>query len=218
MGKKRLDDAIQKIDFPVEIVYRCFELDPSTGRDVPYNVYESLSKKYGMSLDQAKASCRNTERMARDAGLEYHFDKVILTNTFDAHQLTLYAKKYGMMKEMTERLLRAYFTEGKHIGDHATLVQLAEEIGLDGPAVKEMLSGKEMSDAVYADEVQAQQYGIRSVPFFLINKKYSLTGAQPLETFVQALKQVMQQDGPFTNLGGQSGATCDDDGCEIPEK
>lgn len=170
-----------------------------------------------MSINQAKASCRNTVRMAREAGLEYHFDKVILTNTFDAHRLSMFAKKHGQMKEMTERLLRAYFTEGKHIGDHATLVQLAEEIGLDGSAVKEMLAGKEMSDAVYGDENQAQQYGIRSVPFFLINKKYSLTGAQPLETFVQAFKQVMQQDGPFTNLDRQSGATCDDDGCEIPE-
>ncbi|MGG3469743.1 DsbA family oxidoreductase [Neobacillus pocheonensis] len=218
MGKKRLDDAIQKMDFPVEVVYRCFELDPSTERDVPYNVYESLSKKYGMNIDQAQASCRNTERMARDVGLEYNFNSVILTNTFDAHRLTMFAKRYGLMKEMTERLLRAYFTHGKHIGDHATLVQLAEEIGMEGSAVREMLAGKEMSDAVYADEVQAQQYGIRSVPFFLINKKYSLTGAQPLETFVQALNQVMQQDGPFTNLGGQSGASCDDDGCEIPKK
>lgn len=206
------------MDFPVEVVYRCFELDPSTERDVPYNVYESLSKKYGMNIDQAQASCRNTERMARDVGLEYNFNSVILTNTFDAHRLTMFAKRYGLMKEMTERLLRAYFTHGKHIGDHATLVQLAEEIGMEGSAVREMLAGKEMSDAVYADEVQAQQYGIRSVPFFLINKKYSLTGAQPLETFVQALNQVMQQDGPFTNLGGQSGASCDDDGCEIPKK
>jgi predicted DsbA family dithiol-disulfide isomerase len=206
------------MDFPVEVVYRCFELDPSSKRDISYNVYESLSKKYGISIDQARANCDNMEHTAQDVGLKYNFDSVILTNTFDAHRLTMLAKKQGLMKEMTEQILRAYFTDGKHIGDHATLVQLAEEIGLDGRSVREMLAGKEMSDAVYADELQAQQYGIRSVPFFLINKKYSLTGAQPAETFDQALKQVMEQDGPFTNIGSQEAASCDENGCEIPEK
>lgn len=183
-------------------------------------MYEGLAKKYGMSLEQAKANCDNMERMAEDTGLEYNLDQAILTNTFDAHRLTMFAKKQGLMKEMTEVILRAYFTEGKHIGDHDTLIQLAEEVGLDGNAVKEMLAGQAMSDAVYADETQAQQYGIRSVPFFLINKKYSLTGAQPTETFVQALKQVMAQDGPFTplDLGGQDGLNCDENGCEIPKK
>jgi predicted DsbA family dithiol-disulfide isomerase len=208
------------MDFPVEVVYRCFELDPSMSKDVSYNMYEGLAKKYGMSIQQAKANCDNMEQMAQDTGLEYNLDQTILTNTFDAHRLTMYAKNHGLMKEMTERILRAYFTEGKHIGDHDTLVQLAEEVGLDPNVVKDMLSGKEMSDVVYADETQAQQYGIRSVPFFLINKKYSLTGAQPTETFVQALKQVMAQDGPFTplDLGGQDGLNCDENGCEIPKK
>jgi predicted DsbA family dithiol-disulfide isomerase len=189
-------------------------------KDVPYNMYEGLAKKYGMSLEQAKANCDNMERMAEDTGLEYNLDQAILTNTFDAHRLTMFAKKQGPMKEMTEVILRAYFTEGKHIGDHDTLIRLAEEVGLDGNAVKEMLAGQAMSDAVYEDETQAQQYGIRSVPFFLINKKYSLTGAQPTETFVQALKQVMAQDGPFTplDLGGQDGLNCDENGCEIPKK
>ncbi|WP_311315668.1 DsbA family oxidoreductase [Neobacillus niacini] len=218
MGKKRLEDAIQKVDFPVDVVYRCFELDPSSSKDVPYNMYEMLAKKYGMSMEQAKANCDNVERMAQEAGLEYHLDQAIMTNTFDAHRLTMFAKNQGLMKEMTDRILRAYFTEGKHIGDHDTLVQLAEEVGLDGKAVKELLAGKDMSDAVYTDESQAQQYGIRSVPFFLINKKYSLTGAQPVETFVQALKQVVAQDGPFTPLGGQDGLNCDENGCEIPKK
>lgn len=98
------------------------------------------------------------------------------------------------MKEMTERILRAYFNESKHIGDHETLTELAVEVGLEREAVEKMLSSDEMADAVRADEQTAQQYRITGVPFFLINKKYALTGAQPTETFVRALNKVIEEE------------------------
>lgn len=208
---------MKQIDHPIEVTYRCFELDPTKERDVKQNVYESLAKKYGMSIAQAKANTESMVQMAKEVGLEYHMDTQILTNTFDAHRLTMYAKTEGKMQEMTERILRAYFTESKHIGDHETLTELAVEVGLDRETVKKMLASDDMADEVRADEQTAQQYRITGVPFFLINKKYALTGAQPTDVFVQALKKVIAED-EITILDNQDGPICDDDSCEIPKK
>lgn len=176
-----------------------------------------LARKYGMSIAQAKVNTGNVVQMAKEVGLEYQMDTMILTNTFDAHRLTMFAKTQGLMKEMTERILHAYFTESKHIGDHQTLTELAAEVGLNREAVEKMLASDEMADAVRADEQTAKQYRITGVPFFLINKKYALTGAQPTETFVQALEKIISED-EITILNNQDGTVCDDDGCEIPNK
>jgi predicted DsbA family dithiol-disulfide isomerase len=186
-------------------------------RDIEYSIYEGLAKKYGMSVAQAKASTANMVQMAREAGLEYNMDTLILTNTFDAHRLTMFAKKHGMMAEMTERILRAYFTESKHIGDHETLTELAVEVGLNRGAVEEMLASDDMADEVRADESTGQQYGITGVPFFLINKKYAISGAQPTDVIVQSLKKVIAEN-QITVLNNDDGMICDDDGCEIPNK
>ncbi|MGV2940246.1 DsbA family oxidoreductase [Mesobacillus sp. LC4] len=217
MGKRRLDDAIKQIDHPIEVTYRCFELDPNSSRDIEYNIYEALAKKYGMSIAQAKASTQNMVQMAKESGLDYNMDTLILTNTFDAHRLTMFAKKHGLMAEMTERILRAYFTESKHIGDHETLTELAVEVGLDRDAVEKMLASDEMANEVRADESIGQQYGITGVPFFLINKKYAITGAQPTDVIVQSLKKVIAES-EITVLSSDDGMICDDDGCEIPNK
>ncbi|MGO4889201.1 DsbA family oxidoreductase [Anaerobacillus sp. MEB173] len=216
MGKRRLEDALQKMDYPVEVTYRSFELDPTMERDVPYNIYEKLAQKYGMSIEQAKSNCKNMEQMAKKAGLDFRFDSQILTNTFDAHRLVMFAKTKGLMHEMTERILKAYYSESKHIGNYNTLTELAKEVGLDPKEVTDMLANGDLSEEVRADEQTAQEYGIRSIPFFLVNKKYAITGAQPTETFVQSLQQIIDQDGPFTK--GNEGIFCDDDGCELPPK
>ncbi|NYE04318.1 putative DsbA family dithiol-disulfide isomerase [Bacillus niacini] len=199
------------------MTYRSYELDPTMGRDIKESMYETLAKKYGMSIAQAKANVERVVQMAKEVGLDYQMDTLIQTNTFDAHRLTLYAKTQGRMKEMTERILRAYFTESKHIGDHETLTELAVEVGLNREEVAKMLASDEMSDVVRADEQTAKQYGVTGVPFFLINKKYALTGAQPTETFVQALRKVIAED-DITVLNSQDGLNCDDDGCELPNK
>ena len=180
-------------------------------------MYEKLSKKYGMTIEQAKANTKNMVQMARNAGLEFNIDTVVLTNTFDAHRLTMFAKTKGLMKEMTERLLRAYFTDSIHIGNHAALAELAEEVGLDREEAEKMLAGNEFADEVRADEQLAQQYRITGVPFFLINKKYALSGAQPTEMFVQALQKIIAED-EITVLTDPDGMICDDEGCEIPKK
>ncbi len=199
------------------MTYRCFELDPAAERDIQDNMYEKLAKKYGMTIEQAKANTQNMVQMARNAGLEFNIDTIVLTNTFDAHRLTMFAKTKGLMKEMTERLLRAYFTDSRHIGDPATLAQLAEEVGLNREEAEQMLAGDAFADEVRADEQLAQQYRITGVPFFLINKKYALSGAQPTEMIIQALQKIIAED-EITVLNDNDGMICDDDGCEIPKK
>lgn len=163
------------------------------GTDIKESMHELLAKKYGMSIEQAKASNENMTKMAKEVGLDYHLDTLILTNTFDAHRLTMFAKTKGLMGEMTERILRAYFTESKHIGDHKTLIKLAVEVGLNREEVEKMLVSDEMTEEVRADQRLAQQYGIRAVPFFLLNKKYALTGAQPTDVMIQALEKVLSE-------------------------
>jgi predicted DsbA family dithiol-disulfide isomerase len=195
-------------------------LDPTAERDIKGNIYDKLAKKYGMSIDQAKANTQNMVNMAKEVGLDYQMDTLVLTNTFDAHRLVMYAKTKDLMKEMTERILQAHFTESKHIGDHQTLTELAVETGLDRESVEQMLASDEMADAVRADEQAAQQIGVSGVPFYLINQKYALTGAQPTEVFVQALKKVIAEDeNKITVLNSDNeGVVCDENGCEIPKK
>lgn len=194
-------------------------MDPTAERDINENIYEKLAKKYGMSIEAAKANTQNMVNMAKEAGLDYHMDTMVLTNTFDAHRLTMYAKTKGLMKEMTERILHALFTESKHIGDHETLTDLAAEVGLDREAVAEMLASDEMADEVRADERAAQQIGVSGVPFYLIDKKYALTGAQPTEVFVQALQKVIAESQiTVLNSDSSDGVVCDENGCEIPKK
>lgn len=178
-------------------------------------MYEALAQKYGMSMERVKENTRNIVQMAQEVGLDYRLETLILTNTFDAHRLAMFAKTQGLMAEMTERILRAHFTESKHIGNHETLIQLAAEVGLDREAVSKMLAGDDMKNDVREDEKNAKEYGITAVPFFLINKKYALTGAQPTETFVKVLQRIRGED-KLNNPVQQNSAICDDDGCDIP--
>lgn len=184
------------------------------GRNVKESMYETLAKKYGMSIDQAKANVQHVVQMAKETGLEYHMDTLIQTNTFDAHRLTLFAKTKGLMEEMTERLLRAYFTESKHIGDYDTLTELAVEIGLNREEVQTMLNSNAMVDEVRKDIQIAKQIGVTGVPFFLINNKYALTGAQPVETFVEVLLKIVEKE-KMDRIQLDNGLNCDDDRCSF---
>jgi predicted DsbA family dithiol-disulfide isomerase len=173
--------------------------------------------KYGMSREQAIEACNNTKRQAQTVGLDFHYDTMVLTNTFDAHRLTLLAAKHGKMLEMNERLFRAFFTESKHIGDHKTLVELAAEVGLDPTEIADVLESDAFAKEVRADEQEAMNLGVNGVPFFVINRRYAISGAQPSEAFLNALHRAWQEEQPLTILGGD-GEICDENGCRIPDK
>lgn len=182
-------------------------------RDVEQNIYENYADKYKMSLVEVKASCKDIEQSAKLAGLYFQFDTQILTNTFDAHRLAMFAKTQGLMHEMVERILHAYYTESKHIGDHPTLIELAEEIGLNREAVAKMLTSNDMKDEVYRDEQEAKENDVDSVPFFLINKEHEIEGAQSSEVFISSIEEIIEKDGLRTSANEQEGAVCGANGC-----
>ncbi len=219
IGKRRLELALTS--FPhrdkVKVIYRSFELDPNAPRDIELDVYDILSKKYGTSREQAISMSAGVAEQARSVGLTFNFDTMVLTNTFDAHRLIHHAGKQGLAGEMKERLLYAYFTESRHLGDHETLATLAEETGLDRSDVLRMLKEGDYTEVVRADEQEAERLRIRGVPYFVVNRKYAISGAQPVEAFAGALEQIWAEEQPLTVLR-EGGSGCTPDGaCDVPE-
>ncbi|TKI57217.1 DsbA family oxidoreductase [Brevibacillus antibioticus] len=226
IGKRRLEGALSQ--FPhkdqVEVVYRSFQLDPQMERDTDMDMHEVLAAKYSIPLEQAKGMNDQVTQMAKGVGLDYHFDTMIPTNTFDAHRLTHFAHAHGKMKELKERLLKAYFTESLHLGDHEVLAQLASEVGLDKEATLTMLAGNEYREQVQEDKQRGNDLGVTGVPFFVINNKYAVSGAQPGEVFLGALNQVWEEESAAPALkfvqndekkDEQSGDNCTDGSCKI---
>lgn len=195
IGKRRFEEALDQ--FPgkeqMEIEWKSFQLNPGLKTDPSKSINEFLAEHKGISVAQAKQMNDRVTEMAKDAGLQYDFDKAIAANSFDAHRLSHFAKQHGKQDAMEELLFKAYFTEGKNTADHTTLVQLAVEAGLNGEKTKAMLEGNEFSDAVNADIYEAQQVGAHGVPFFVFDNKYAVSGAQPSRVFLQALNKAAEQ-------------------------
>lgn len=231
IGERRFSRALgsfsQRED--VEIIWRSFELDPTAPRRRGRPQEELLARKYGVSLDEARAMDARMTAEARKEGLDFRFDRVQVGNTFDAHRLIHFATQQGERDAMIERLFRAYLTEGEAIGEQGTLVRLATEVGLDPGAVRTMLEGDEFADAVRADERRAQSLGISGVPFFAIDERYGISGAQPPELILDALRQAWTEQaesvagataaaasGGASGASGASGAPgCEDGSCAI---
>lgn len=223
IGKRRYEEALAQLGCrdEVETVYRSFELDPNAPVSSNRDLHDSLAAKFGISREQAKSMNDNVSDQARSVGLTYNLDEAKPTNTFDAHRLTHLAATHGKMVEMTERLFKAYFTEGKHIGDRQVLAELAAEVGLDPAEVSEALNGTHYSDEVRADEREAAQLGVRGVPFFVINRKYAVSGAQPTEVFIRALEKARSEEQPpITVIGDDTDAdaACTDGACKPAAK
>lgn len=195
IGKRHFEQALN--EFPgkdsVTIVWKSFQLNPEMVTDPSKNINQFLAEHKGISIGQAKQMNDRVTEMARNAGLTYDFDKAIVANSFDAHRLSHFAKKYGKQDAVEERLFKAYFTEGKNTADHKTLIQLAVESGLDAEETRTMLAGNEFADAVETDIYEAQQVGVRGVPFFVFDNKYAVSGAQPSQLFLQVLNKVAQE-------------------------
>ena len=226
IGKRRLEEALTQ--FPnsdlVEVEYKSYELDPNAPKDSDKSIHESLAQKYGMSIDEAKQANENVTKQAATVGLTYNFDDMKPTNTFDAHRLTKFAKAFGKDRELTEKLLAGYFTESKNLGDDESLATIAESVGIDRQDALKVLHDKNAyANDVRIDQGVAKQYGISGVPFFVINQKYAISGAQPTETFLNALEKVWQEENPTKSLQNliteeSEGAICTDESCVIPSK
>jgi predicted DsbA family dithiol-disulfide isomerase len=191
LGKRRFEQALASFDHrdQVEVVYRSFELDPSAAPGVTTPTVAVLSTKYGLSPSQADAAQREMEGRAAQDGLEFHLDGLASGNTRDAHRLLHLAKARGHQAELTERLHRAYFTEGRSIFEADSLAELAAEAGLDRAEVATVLATDKYADEVDADEAMARSLGANGVPFFVIDRRYGISGAQPAPALAQALEQ-----------------------------
>ncbi|SDJ23586.1 DsbA family oxidoreductase [Salimicrobium halophilum] len=219
IGKRRLEQAVNALPEHAEVEweYKSFELDPDAETQTKPNMHEKLAKKYNKTLEQAKEMTSHMEEEAKQSGLTFRFDQVIPANTFDAHRVAKFAEEQGKNDEVTEKFMQAVLTDGKNIGDAETIYELAVEAGLDSDAVAQVLRSEDYTEAVRNEEREAYQLGVQGVPFFVINRKYAISGAQPKETFDQALEQVWQEENStpsFTSLNGATGSTCTEEGCD----
>jgi predicted DsbA family dithiol-disulfide isomerase len=192
VGKRRFEHALEQFAHrdEVELTWRSFQLDPGAPPERAKSSAEHLAEKYGMSVEQAETTNRQMTELAASEGLEYHLDRTRGGNSFDAHRLIHVAAAHGRQDAMKERLMRAYFTEGEPVGDRETLIRLAADIGLDARAA---LEGEAYADCVHADEELAARIGIGGVPFFVLDRRYGVSGAQPSELLLQALEKAWDE-------------------------
>jgi predicted DsbA family dithiol-disulfide isomerase len=195
IGKRKFEKALSQ--FPqkdkVEVEWHSFELDPGMKTQTGVNLYDYLAQRKNISRESSVQLHRQVTETAKQVGLTYNFDTTVIANSFDAHRLIQLAKLNGLGDAAEERLFKAYFTEGKDISDHLTLIVLGDEIGLSGKAVKQMLDSDELADEVRYDERQARELGINGVPFFVFNDRYGVSGAQQPEVFLQTLEKAWQE-------------------------
>jgi predicted DsbA family dithiol-disulfide isomerase len=216
VGKRRLEAALAQ--FPHRestfVVWRAFELDPSAPRELDRSesYVQRLATKYGVSTSEAQGMIDTMVGVAAQDGLEFRFDKIRPGNTFDAHRVIHFARDSGKQDAMKERLLRAYMTEGECVGDREVLTRLAAEVGLERGAVVALLAADTNHEAVREDEAEARKIGIRGVPFFVLDAKYAVSGAQPTEVLLGALSQAWETRHPVMLPLGE-GATCGPEGC-----
>ena len=223
IGKRRFEAALAR--FPqrdeVEVQWRSFELDPTAVSAAAADLVDAgaytdrLASKYGVAHADAQQMIDTMTAAAADEGLDFRFDRAVRANTFDAHQVIHLAGERGVQDAVKERLLRAYFTEGEAVGDHAVLVRLAAEAGLDAAEVGDVLLEQRYAADVRADEAEASALGISGVPFFVVDRTYGVSGAQPAEQLLAVLQRTWTDNHPLTLVGADGTApTCGPDGCE----
>ncbi|UOQ94459.1 DsbA family oxidoreductase [Halobacillus shinanisalinarum] len=222
IGKRRLEQALAQVTDgdQTEVVYKSFELDPQAEKNTGMSNTEKLAAKYGKSIEEAQEMNINMEQQAASVGLTYNLDTTVPTNTFDAHRLAKFAESKGLGKEAAERFFYAVLTDSKDVGNHETLLELAEEVGLNGDEAKHVLASEQYGEVVRAEEAEAVEIGVQGVPFFVINRKYAISGAQPTEIFVESLQKVIDEEKETPTIQSltpnSKDAACTDESCEMP--
>ncbi len=221
IGKRRFEAGLEQFSHPeaVEVVWRSFELAPDFAPVPGQSTYEVLAAKKGVPAAEGRRMSDHVAGVAQEVGLQYDFDRTVPANTFLAHQLIHLGAHHGRQDATKERLMAAYYTEGRDLNDVETLVQLGTEAGLDAAEIRQALAAGTYAEAVRYDEYQAQQIGVRGVPFFVFDDKYAVSGAQPAELFTEVLDKVWaeaQATRPelVAVSGSAEGPACGPDGCD----
>jgi predicted DsbA family dithiol-disulfide isomerase len=215
IGKRRLESALEQ--FPhrdqVEVVWRSFQLDPTVPEGETHPTLPALAAKYGRGVEEMRGTMAQVEQVAAGEGLEYHLADAVSGNTLLAHQLLHLAAERGLGGELKERLLHAYFEEGRSVFDVDSLVALGAEVGLDEVEAREALTDRRYLAAVRQDAATAQALGATGVPFFVVDRKYGAAGAQPAELLLQILERAWAEANPLITVPAAEG--CSDDSCAV---
>ncbi|MFJ7154990.1 DsbA family oxidoreductase [Streptomyces sp. NPDC101118] len=219
IGKARFEQGLAAFAHrdEVEIVHRSFELDPKAPKEtVP--TLEMLARKFGRTLDEARAMQDHVAGTARAEGLEYRTEGRVNGSTFDIHRMLHFAAAHGRRDALLDLAYRANFAEERSVFDDDTLVALAVEAGLDEAAAREVLAdGEAYAAEVRADEREAAELGANAVPFFVLDRRYGISGGQPAEVFTQALEQAWQGRQVLAPAAPE-GEACEPDGaCAVPQ-
>lgn len=217
IGKRKFELALAQ--FPhndnIQVEWKSFQLAPELKTVPGKNLNRVLAEHKGLGLDQAASMHDQVTQLAKQGGLVYNLDRAIPANTFNAHRFSHFAKQYGKQNEAEELLFRSYFTDGKNIDDQAVLILLATEIGLDADVLKTALENGSYVEEVRRDIQEAQQVGVRGVPFFVFNRKYAVSGAQESQLFLKTIEEaykVWEKENPETDLEVVNGQSCTPEG------
>jgi predicted DsbA family dithiol-disulfide isomerase len=219
IGKRRFERALGAFRHSddVSVTYRSFELDPGAPAERTGSHTEHLARKYGITVERADQMHAQMTEVGAGEGIEFRFDLIRGGNTLDAHRLLHLARDHDRQPVLKELLLQATFTQGQPIADQDLLARVAGEAGLPADEVQSVLTSDRYSDAVRADEQQARQYGITGVPFFVIDGRYGVSGAQPAEVLLEVLDKAYAETTPLTVITAtdESSASCDGDSCAV---
>lgn len=218
IGKTRFDNALERFEHKdqVELIHKAYQLNPTAPKVMNSTAAEAFAKGHRVTETQALSKFEMFVDSAKSVGLEYNYEIIQLTNSFDAHRVAKWARKYNKETEVTNRFMKAYFTEGKNIADIDTLVSLIGELGLNEVEAKEVLNGSGYRNIVEDEINEGRKVGVRGVPFFVLNRKYGISGAQSEEYFTKVLEQLWSELNPIKEINGASKAnTCDDESCII---
>jgi len=220
IGKRNFEKAVAQFEKAnqLEISWKSFQLDPAIPEVATESYTDYLVKRKGLATEQVKEMLNNVTQMAKHTGLDYHFDRSVLVNSIKAHQFIQFAKSINRSDEAEEHLFKAFFTDGQNIADPETLVAIGEEIGLVRDEVLSALGDEQYAYQVNQDIQEARNIGVNGVPFFVFNRKYAISGAQPPQAFLETITKAFaewRQQHPEFKLDIQKGQSCTTDGvCE----
>lgn len=210
LGRRHLELALEQFEHADEVgvVWHSFQLDRNAPAvdDVP--PAERLAATAGRSAEEIAEQYARLAQEAAAVGLDFQWQRLVGGNSYDAHRLVHLARSLDLEEPVTARVLRAWYSEGAAVGDHETLVRLGVEAGLEEPAVRDLLAGDDFGIDVRTDEALAAQIGVTNVPMFVLDQKYGVTGAQPVEVLLQAIRQVWDLQGTEPEMTGGCGGGC----------
>ncbi len=215
VGKRHLEAALAELDHPGRGSWGRLRRarTPAKTHDPSVDYVMRLANKYGTTRDGAQQMIDRMTSVGKERGLDFRFDRAKPSNTFDAHRLLAWAARRGKQNELKERLFKAYMNEGVAISDHEALAELAGDVGLDVERAQAVLSGDDFAQHVREDQALAAELGVRGVPFFVLDQKLAVQGAQPTDVLVGALKRALEERSPGVEVVASEHDACGVDGC-----